>query len=126
MLPFDAQNQTGALEHEHQPLTELTLQSAAIGKWILRITGKPEESEYQYQNRGRNAMLTGKVFQVYFVSNNSNFYCMGKFKRRGSEKKSELLHVQLVLHHLEKDHLGPPQTSQNPPSPSRTWLLRQC
>lgn len=44
----------------------------------------------------------------------------------GSEKKSELLHVQLVLHHLEKDHLGPPQTSQNPPSPSRTWLLRQC
>ena len=32
----------------------------------------------------------------------------------GPEKKSELLHVQLVLHHLEQDHLGTPQTSQIP------------
>ena len=35
----------------------------------------------------------------------------------GPEKKSELLHVQLVLHHLEQDHLG------TPPNLTNTHLL---
>ena len=78
-----AQAADGASRHAFQSLTEMTTQSANIGRWMLRVCTPPEEQDFQYMLKGKQ--MTGKVFTCYFVSTDSSHYCLGKYRRAGKE-----------------------------------------
>ena len=87
-----AQAANGASEHAVQSLTEMTTQSAKIGRWMLRVCTPPEEQEYQYQLRGKE--MKGKVLTCCFVSTDSSHYCLGKYKRRGKEPQASAQYLE--------------------------------
>ena len=87
----------GAPEHEansapehvgdkFQPLCELTLQSAAIGCWLLKVVETPRQWEYTYTWNGKQC--EAKRFEVTLVSQESHAYCVGAFRRKGKDDKA--------------------------------------
>ena len=65
---------------------ELTLQSANIGTWFLKIDSEVREKEYTYEWDGKTK--TGKRFDCTLMSTNSMEYCLGSYRRRGREPKA--------------------------------------
>ena len=69
-----------------EPLRALTEQSAGVGAWMVRVATEPEQSEYTWQKQGRSGK--GCKFECLLVSEDSEEYCMGTFKRLGKEPKA--------------------------------------
>ena len=93
----------GAPEHEansapehvgdnFQPLSELTLQSAAIGCWLFKVVETPRQWEYGYAWQGKQC--EGKRFEVTLVSQEGHAYCVGAFRRKGKDEKSFIAAVK--------------------------------
>ena len=68
-----------------QPLSELTLQSAAIGSWLLLATETPRHWQYTYLWNGKQC--DAKRFEVTLVSQESHAYCVAVFKRKGKDEQ---------------------------------------
>ena len=69
-----------------EPLRALTEQSAGVGAWMVRLATEPEESEYTWQKHTRSGK--GRKLEFLLVSEDSEEYCMGTFKRMGKEPKA--------------------------------------
>ena len=69
-----------------EPLRALTEQSAGVGAWLVRVATEPEDSLYTWQKQGRYGK--GRKFELLLVSQDSEEYCKGTFKRMGKETKA--------------------------------------
>ena len=69
-----------------EPLRALTEQSAGVGAWLVRVATEPEDSLYTWQKQGRSGK--GRKFGLLLVSQDSEEYCKGTFKRMGKEPKA--------------------------------------
>ena len=66
-----------------EPLQNLTEQSARVGSWLLSVAEDPKPEEYTWtKGIGKG---TGKKFECRLVSEDSEQYCLGVFKRKGKE-----------------------------------------
>ena len=70
-----------------EPLLNLSEQSARIGMWRLSVATDPRTEEYTYGRLPdpRSGKGKGKKFECLLVSDDSDAYCMGQFKRKGKE-----------------------------------------
>ena len=66
-----------------EPLLNLSEQSARVGTWLLSVATHPRMEEYTY-NKG-TGKGSGKKFECLLVSDDSNTYCLGQFRRKGKE-----------------------------------------
>ena len=66
-----------------EPLPNLSEQSARIGMWLLAVGSDPRVEEYTYtKGTGKGK---GKKFEVLLVSDDSDAYCLGQFRKKGKE-----------------------------------------
>ena len=72
-------------QSKFQTLRELTLQSAGIGSWLLKVSDTPRVWEYEYTWNGKKC--TGKRFEVVLVSQDADAYCIGASRRKGATQK---------------------------------------
>ena len=83
---FCRRNIEGVSEHfalSMEPLPNLSEQSARIGTWLLSVATQPRVEDYTYtKGAGKGS---GKKFECLLVSDDSNAYCMGQFRRKGKE-----------------------------------------
>ena len=63
-----------------EPLPNLSEQSARIGMWLLAVASDPRVEEYTYtKGTGKGK---GKKFEVLLVSDDSDAYCLGQFRKK--------------------------------------------
>ena len=66
-----------------EPLPNLSEQSARIGTWLLSVATHPRAEDYTYaKGAGKGS---GKKLECLLVSDDSDAYCMGQFRRKGKE-----------------------------------------
>ena len=82
----DANSDSEHVGDSFQPLSELTLQSAAIGSWLLKVVETPRQWEYTYTWHGKQ--IKAKRFEVTLVSQESHACCVVAFKRKGTGDKA--------------------------------------
>ena len=66
-----------------EPLPNLSEQSARIGMWLLSAATHPRVEEYTYTKGTGNGK--GPKFECLFVSDDSDAYCSGQFRKKGKE-----------------------------------------
>ena len=66
-----------------EPLPNLSEQSARIGTWLLSVATHPRVENYTYSKGAGKG--SGQKFECLFVSEDSNAYCLGQFRRKGKE-----------------------------------------
>ena len=66
-----------------EPLQNLTEQSARVGAWVLSVASHPRTEVYSF-TKG-NGKGNGMKFECLLVSDNSDEYCLGQFRRKGKE-----------------------------------------
>ena len=74
------------VEDNFQPLSELTLQSAAIGTGLFKMVETPRQWGYTYTWNGKQC--EAKRFEVTLVPRESHAYCVGAFRRKGKDDKA--------------------------------------
>ena len=63
-----------------EPLPNLSEQSARIGMWLLSVATDARVEEYTYtKGTGKGK---GKKFEVLLVSDDSDAYCLGQFRKK--------------------------------------------
>ena len=66
-----------------EPLQNLTEQSARVGTWVLSVASNPRTEVYSFdKGKGKG---NGMKFECLLVSDNSEEYCLGQFRRKGKE-----------------------------------------
>ena len=68
-----------------EPLQNLTEQSARVGAWVLSVASNPRTEVYSFdKGTGKG---NGMKFECLLVSDNSEEYCLGQFRRKGKEPR---------------------------------------
>ena len=68
-----------------EPLPNLSEQSARIGTWLLSVANHPRVEEYTYGKGTGKGKGKGKKFECLLVSDDSDAYCLGPFRKKGKE-----------------------------------------
>ena len=68
-----------------EPLPNLSEQSARIGTWLLSVATHPRVEEYTYGKGTGKGKGKGKKFECLLVSDDSDAYCLGQFRKKGKE-----------------------------------------
>ena len=68
-----------------EPLQNLTEQSARVGMWVLSVASDPLKEVYSFSKGNGKGKGNGMKFECLLVSDNSDEYCLGQFRRKGKE-----------------------------------------